>query len=300
MVLGALLLNCESTLGLRLYAHMLYERADNIILQKNTSYSSTYPSDESLTATNNISTASSVISTAKRYLGRVKEDNNSCNSSSTSSSNTSLLLKTKLDMLWLSEVMKSSLMSGGQNYDQIVSTYNSFASDVAIKKCEPSLRSLFYRSLGSFYSKSDTHSSAYASTNTSVTNTAASSTDKGLDYLQRAYALGPFDPVTVLLLACNSSQSPSQRESNYRRALVTMHPKSSNLWIGLLATADFLLAHSKDDHQAEALLWAALQVSWSQQVWPAIALAHFYQYTRGEPQHGIKILLFACRSRRHW
>ena len=291
MVLGALLLNCESTLGLRLYAHMLYERSDNIILQKSNSNSSTYQSDESLTATNsNISTASSVISTAKRYLGRVKDD---------SSSNTSLLLKTKLDMLWLSEVIiKSSLV--GQNYDQILSAYNSFASDMGIKKCEPSLRSLFYRSLGSFYNRSDALSPAYTSTSIPTNTASSSSNDKGLDHLQRAYSLDPFDPVTALFLACNPSQSLSQRESYYRRALVTMHPKSSNLWIGLLATADFLLAHSKDDHQAGALLWAALQVSWSQQVWPAIALAHFYQYTRGEPQHGIKILLFACRSRRHW
>ena len=107
--------------------------------------------------------------------------------------------------------------------------------------------------------------------------------------------------VSLLFSACSSEdKSLTQREALYNQALLTIHPKSSYVWIALLGYADFLQSNINDDQRVEGLLWQAVRHSWSHVVWPTIALAHFYQYTRSEPRHGMEILLFACRSRRHY
>ncbi len=81
----------------------------------------------------------------------------------------------------------------------------------------------------------------------------------------------------------------------FRRGLFFM--KSSSRWIALLAYGQFTAYVKKDILSAESMLWTAANLSISRTIWPAIALGHYYQYTRNKYSTARRTLLWAKRMR---
>jgi predicted Zn-dependent protease len=45
-----------------------------------------------------------------------------------------------------------------------------------------------------------------------------------------------------------------------------------------------------DAVRSESILWEAVRVSFSESVWPVIALSHFYQYVRGDSYRAVRLM----------
>jgi uncharacterized membrane-anchored protein len=75
--------------------------------------------------------------------------------------------------------------------------------------------------------------------------------------------------------------------------------RGSSRWIGLLAYGDFVSSQLRDHHRAEDILWEAAKLSVSASIWASIALAHFYQYCRGNYKAARRVIIWARRRRIH-
>lgn len=83
----------------------------------------------------------------------------------------------------------------------------------------------------------------------------------------------------------------------YRRGLLSHWPVVELLYLPLLAYGQFLLLGMKDPAAAEAYLEEAAKLSLPSSVWPSIALAHYYQYSRRNFARGKQSLLQALEYR---
>lgn len=81
------------------------------------------------------------------------------------------------------------------------------------------------------------------------------------------------------------------------RSGVLLAPRRWYRWIAALGYADFVDCVMRDTHRAEQYYAEASKISFSYSVWATLALAHFYQYTRGEAGAAGRLLLRVLRHR---
>jgi tetratricopeptide (TPR) repeat protein len=143
---------------------------------------------------------------------------------------------------------------------------------------------------------------------------------RALDYYTRAIRVCPSNGTALLLSASlgmltfhptntttiatfneqinaeeNNHSSIVHIDALYRRGLI-FYPQST--WIGLISYADFVVSCVGDLHRAELLLWDAVKLTFQTNIWPVIALAHFYQYTMGKPKDALQLLKWCIRRRK--
>ena len=117
-------------------------------------------------------------------------------------------------------------------------------------------------------------------------------------FYKRALMYAPCDAQALLLSAAlgntTGNVTTAQTDAWIRKGVI-MQQGDHSRWIALLMQADALVANFQDLSRAEELLWEAVRIVFSKEVWPTVALAHFYQYTRGDLKRARRLLLWADR-----
>jgi len=117
-------------------------------------------------------------------------------------------------------------------------------------------------------------------------------------FYKRSLMYSPCDSQALLLSATLANTAgtatPTQTDAWLRKG-VLMQQGDHARWIALLLQSDALVANFQDFAKAEELLWEAVRLVFSSEVWPTVALAHFYQYTRGDLKRARRLLLWADR-----
>ena len=197
---------------------------------------------------------------AHRYLCRVQSDSIS-------------YCKSQLEIAWLNELM-------GVKQDTILQQYRSCISLLA-GKADSFTSSLIYSSTGHFYH-------------------ARGDIPRAVELYKRSIHSHPDNAYAYLLYASvppdASSISITAADSYYRKGLFML--KGKHRWTALMAYGEFVSSALKDHYRAEHLLREAVSLSFSQTVWPCIALAHFLHYTRGQHAKSSRLLKWVLRKRR--
>ena len=122
---------------------------------------------------------------------------------------------------------------------------------------------------------------------------------RALSFYKRALMYAPCDPQALLLMAALGNTapghfSPAQTDALTRKG-VLMQQGDTARWVALLLQADAMVANQVDLSKAEELLWEAVRLVFTKEVWPTVSLAHFYQYVQGDVKRARRLLLWASR-----
>lgn len=235
--------------------------------------------DTSLYELGNIMAENGYFAAATKYFNRIE-------------TKSYLYSKSRLSVAWIHEFMNTADETMSHLYNQAIkgSTGSSQTSSIEgdlISKAG----SLAYEGLGHYYHMNGQFLKAQES------------------YRQAMYA-DPYHYSSYFFMAClpvygntsthavnNGYLAIDEADASYRRGLLSQDVRCPITYLSYFAYSQFLIHAKQDMAAAEKYLELAAKLSTSLTVWPTIALAHFYQYIRGDLLRA-KHLLIRCLEQR--